>query len=87
MLLVEWTYGDRRHDDAAGRERFISVLTRTLDRGGIVVIPAFALDRTEVVLPELAALRREGVPDETPDRSPSSRTTAPHAAAPTGPVR
>ncbi|MCX4585710.1 MBL fold metallo-hydrolase RNA specificity domain-containing protein [Streptomyces sp. NBC_01481] len=61
VLLMESTYGDRRHDDAVGRERFASVLIRTLGRGGVVVIPSFALDRTEVVLHELAGLRREGV--------------------------
>ncbi|MFP3989750.1 MBL fold metallo-hydrolase [Streptomyces sp. E11-3] len=61
VLLMESTYGNRRHDDAAGRARFAAVLTRALGRGGTVVIPAFALDRTEVVLHELAALRREGV--------------------------
>ncbi|QRX90209.1 MBL fold metallo-hydrolase RNA specificity domain-containing protein [Streptomyces noursei] len=67
VLLVESTYGNRRHDDKAGRARFAHVLARTLRRGGIVVIPAFALDRTEVVLNELAALRAEGaLPKKVP---------------------
>ncbi|WP_371658395.1 MBL fold metallo-hydrolase RNA specificity domain-containing protein [Streptomyces sp. NBC_00280] len=60
VLLMESTYGDRRHEEQAGRTHFADVLTRTLARGGSVVIPAFALDRTEVVLHELAELRREG---------------------------
>ncbi|WP_244304022.1 MBL fold metallo-hydrolase RNA specificity domain-containing protein [Streptomyces lydicus] len=60
VLLMESTYGNRRHDDEAGRARFTGVLTRTLARGGTVVIPAFALDRTEVVLHELAGLRDDG---------------------------
>lgn len=60
VLLLESTYGDRRHEEQAGRTHFADVLTRTLARGGSVVIPAFALDRTEVVLHELAELRREG---------------------------
>ncbi|WP_156724898.1 MBL fold metallo-hydrolase RNA specificity domain-containing protein [Streptomyces apocyni] len=60
VLLVESTYGSRRHDDVAGRAGFAGVITRTLARGGTVVIPAFALDRTEVVLHELAELRRAG---------------------------
>ncbi|MFI1628192.1 MBL fold metallo-hydrolase RNA specificity domain-containing protein [Streptomyces noursei] len=67
VLLVESTYGNRRHDDEAGRARFGHVLARTLRRGGIVVIPAFALDRTEVVLNELAALRAQGaLPKKVP---------------------
>lgn len=60
VLLMESTYGNRRHEEAAARVHFADVLTRTLARGGTVVIPAFALDRTEVVLHELAELRRSG---------------------------
>ncbi|MFB7559325.1 MBL fold metallo-hydrolase RNA specificity domain-containing protein [Streptomyces brevispora] len=67
VLLMESTYGNRRHDDATGRALFADVVGRTVRRGGIVVIPAFALDRTEVVLHELAALRRAGtLPDAVP---------------------
>ncbi|MEV6719477.1 MBL fold metallo-hydrolase [Streptomyces xanthochromogenes] len=61
VLLMESTYGDRRHDPASGRAEFAAVLTRTLARGGTVVIPSFAIDRTEVVLHELAGLRHDGV--------------------------
>ncbi|MCW8376163.1 MBL fold metallo-hydrolase RNA specificity domain-containing protein [Streptomyces justiciae] len=60
VLLMESTYGNRRHEEEQGRARFAEVLGRTLARGGTVVIPAFALDRTEVVLHELAELRRAG---------------------------
>ncbi|MET9885636.1 MBL fold metallo-hydrolase [Streptomyces sp. NPDC006430] len=60
VLLMESTYGDRRHDTDTARAEFAAVVTRTLARGGTVVIPAFAIDRTEVVLHELAALRRDG---------------------------
>ncbi|MER6628964.1 MBL fold metallo-hydrolase [Streptomyces sp. NPDC000987] len=60
VLLVESTYGNRRHQEEEGRTRFAEVITATLARGGTVVIPAFALDRTEVVLHELAELRRTG---------------------------
>lgn len=39
-------------------------IRRTVARGGSVLIPAFAVGRTEVVLIELARLVREGlVPD------------------------
>ncbi|MGW2380089.1 MBL fold metallo-hydrolase [Streptomyces sp. NPDC001658] len=67
VLLMESTYGNRRHEEETGRSRFADVLARTLARGGTVVIPAFALDRTEVVLHELAALRQEGgIPASVP---------------------
>lgn len=58
-LVVESTYGDRDHDDE-GLDELASVVVRTIDRGGVVVIPAFAVDRTEVVLMALRQLTREG---------------------------
>ncbi|MFE3389950.1 MBL fold metallo-hydrolase RNA specificity domain-containing protein [Streptomyces anulatus] len=61
VLLVESTYGDRRHAPAESRAAFASTIARTLARGGTVVIPAFAVDRTEVVLHELVELRNAGV--------------------------
>lgn len=49
-IVIESTYGDRRHDDAASLALFEQALTRTIARRGIVIIPSFAVDRTEVVL-------------------------------------
>ncbi|MET8968039.1 MBL fold metallo-hydrolase [Streptomyces hydrogenans] len=60
VLLMESTYGDRRHDQESARSEFAAVIGRTLARGGTVVIPAFAIDRTEVVLHELTRLRETG---------------------------
>ncbi|MDI2129518.1 MBL fold metallo-hydrolase RNA specificity domain-containing protein [Yinghuangia seranimata] len=60
VLLVESTYGNRHHDDVAARTRFADTIAATLARGGTVLIPSFAVDRTEVVLHELAELRRAG---------------------------
>jgi hypothetical protein len=60
VLLME-SYGDRHHDPGRAHAAFAAVLTRALARGRTVVIPAFAIDRTEVVLHELAALRQDGV--------------------------
>jgi len=48
-LVLESTYGDRTHEDT-GLDVLADIVTRTIDRGGVVVIPAFAVDRTEVVL-------------------------------------
>jgi metallo-beta-lactamase family protein len=58
-MLVESTYGDRRHrprDFAA----IADPLRRTFDRGGVVLIPAFAIDRTPVLLMALRQLTRTG---------------------------
>jgi metallo-beta-lactamase family protein len=57
--VVESTYGDRDHEPEE-LDLLASVVSRTVDRGGVVVIPAFAVDRTEVVLMALRRLTREG---------------------------
>jgi metallo-beta-lactamase family protein len=59
-LLVESTYGGREHDEESARERVADAIARTAERGGAVVIPAFAVDRTEVVLLALGRLARAG---------------------------
>jgi len=50
VLFVESTYGDRRHDPREPRTVLGEELKKALDRGGIVLIPAFAVDRTQEVL-------------------------------------
>ncbi len=61
MVFVESTYGDREHLDLdEGVERLADVVRRTAERGGAVVIPAFAVDRTEVILYHLHRLADEG---------------------------
>lgn len=47
-LLMECTYGDRRHPPAEqGYEQLRNVVSDTLGRGGKVIIPAFAVGRTQ----------------------------------------
>lgn len=53
-LVLESTYGDRSHADKAGRGRRLKeIVLETLERGGNVVIPAFAVGRTQEILYEL----------------------------------
>ena len=59
-LLVESTYGDRRHDDTDAFTRLESIIRATVERGGSVLVPAFAVDRTEVMLFHLSELQRAG---------------------------
>ncbi|MGZ4614680.1 MAG: MBL fold metallo-hydrolase RNA specificity domain-containing protein [Actinomycetes bacterium] len=63
VVVVESTYGDRRHpgDESV---RLGKIITDTLLHRGSVLIPAFAVDRTEVVLHALLGLRQNGaIPD------------------------
>lgn len=57
-VVIESTYGDRVHEDLSeGMEVLASAITRTIKRGGSVVIPAFAVDRTEVLLKAIKDLQ------------------------------
>jgi metallo-beta-lactamase family protein len=59
-VLVESTYGDREHAENDVVERLAAAVCETVARKGVVVIPAFAVDRTEVVLFHLRALAEAG---------------------------
>lgn len=63
-IVVESTYGDRRHDDEHALADLRDTIRRTVERGGTVIIPAFAVDRTEVLLHHLGHLHDRG---ELPD--------------------
>ncbi len=55
-LVVESTYGDRLHTHSKGPERieeFINIITETVAAGGNVVIPSFAVGRTQEIIYEL----------------------------------
>jgi metallo-beta-lactamase family protein len=57
-LVVESTYGNRVHGDVDDEiQEMADVISRTLRRGGTVVIPAFAVDRTEILLRSLRTLQ------------------------------
>jgi metallo-beta-lactamase family protein len=60
VLVLESTYGDRLHDDESAIDRFAKAISRTAGRGGQILIPAFAVDRTEVILFHLRRLAEAG---------------------------
>lgn len=53
-LIVDSVYGDRNHDDKDVRDdKFRRIVTETIQSGGALVIPAFSIERTQVILYEL----------------------------------
>ena len=57
-LVMESTYGSRLHmrnDDKA--ELFLNIVSETLEQGGTVVIPSFAVGRTQEILFEINKLK------------------------------
>jgi metallo-beta-lactamase family protein len=59
-LVVESTYGDRRHDHRNPQDALAAVITRTVVRGGTVLIPAFAVGRAQSLLYHLERLKSDG---------------------------
>jgi metallo-beta-lactamase family protein len=59
-LLVEATYGDRRHDQTDPQDALADVISRTVRRGGTVVIPAFAVGRAQSLLVHLDRIKSAG---------------------------
>lgn len=59
-VVVESTYGNREHPREDTEQILADVVTSTAERGGIVLIPAFAVGRTQGVLHLLAELRAAG---------------------------
>jgi metallo-beta-lactamase family protein len=64
-LLLESTYGDRTHDPIERMEDDLhEAITRTVERGGKVIVPSFALERAQEVVYALKRLNDEGrLPD------------------------
>lgn len=59
-LLVESTYGDRRHDPRDPAEALFEIVSETVRRGGTVVIPAFAVGRAQSLMFHLQRLKAQG---------------------------
>jgi metallo-beta-lactamase family protein len=59
-LVIESTYGDRTHAAVDPQTELRDVIRRTCERGGIVVIPTFAVGRAQLLLLLIARLQASG---------------------------
>ena len=59
-VVIESTYGDRTHPEEDPADVLAQVVARTAARGGIVLIPVFAVGRAQSVLHLLSRLRADG---------------------------
>lgn len=59
-VVIESTYGNRHHDTTDPLDALEEVIKRTVQRGGTVVIPAFAVGRAQSLIHSLWQLRRSG---------------------------
>ncbi|MCX6790260.1 MAG: MBL fold metallo-hydrolase [Candidatus Kaiserbacteria bacterium] len=60
-MVMESVYGDRLHPPQAERvQKLKDTLKRAIERGGTILIPAFSLERTQLMLYELSNFFEEG---------------------------
>ncbi len=60
-LVMESVYGDRVHEDRAGRKEVLrSAIETTRAEGGVLLIPSFSLERTQVLLYEMNDMVESG---------------------------
>ena len=59
-LIVESTYGNRHHEETDSTEALGRSIERTVQRGGTVVIPAFAVGRAQALLYHIWKLKQAG---------------------------
>ncbi|HEX7240267.1 MAG TPA: MBL fold metallo-hydrolase [Longimicrobiaceae bacterium] len=84
-LVVESTYGDRLHAPDDPEDELAETIRRTAARGGVVLIPAFAVGRAQAILLHVHRLRAGGrIPDipvylDSPMAAQATRVFQAHA--------
>lgn len=58
VLIVESTYGNRNHEPANPLEQLEEIILETVNRGGKLIIPAFAVGRAQMILYYLSILQK-----------------------------
>ena len=59
-VVVESTYGDRRHDPEPIPQQLERVISDAVKRGGAIIVPAFAIGRTQELMYHLSGLEKAG---------------------------
>jgi metallo-beta-lactamase family protein len=64
VLVIESTYGDREHENVEEKElKLERAIERSVGRGGVLMIPAFSLERTQKILWEISdMLKNKQIP-------------------------
>lgn len=60
VLVMESTYGNRNHPKSDPRPELASIIRKTVERGGSIVVPAFAVERTQKFVFMLKELMESG---------------------------
>ena len=65
-LVLESTYGDRLHEEGDPIEMLGQVINKTVEQGGVILIPAFAVGRTQTILYCLYQLKQKKIIPDIP---------------------
>ena len=66
-IVVESTYGDHTHPSVDALDELADIILRTINRGGVVIVPAFAVGRTQALLHFIHQLKAQGrIPPQLP---------------------
>lgn len=65
-VVIESTYGDRRHPVVDAENELAALIKPVLQQRGIIVVPSFAVGRAQVLLHLLARLKARGVIEGVP---------------------
>ena len=60
VLVMESTYGNRQHPTDDPRPKLARIIRKTVERGGSVIVPAFAVERTQKFLFMIKDLMESG---------------------------
>lgn len=66
FLILESTYGDRRHEQTDPQTALAEIVNRTVARGGVLLIPAFAVGRAQSLLYRIHLLKESGAIGDIP---------------------
>ncbi len=58
-IVLESTYGDRLHSPISPYQELAEVINHTYNKGGVLVIPSFAVERAQELLLIISALRQD----------------------------
>jgi metallo-beta-lactamase family protein len=59
-LVLESTYGDRLHDSNSPEDQLARVINASAEQGGVLLVPAFAVGRTQLLLFVIRELEEQG---------------------------
>jgi metallo-beta-lactamase family protein len=65
-VFMESTYGNRTHPETSTKEDLGNAINSTIKKGGIVMIPSFAVGRSQLLLYYIRELKQEGIIPDIP---------------------